>query len=1046
MKALDKYFYTLISIVATCLVGLFAVWWFLPWHIPHNFEGNLRFLDTLLFLLVSYVIWHPIVMNILIWSISSFIKKVKHEIPPRNLKVAFVTTFVPHAESISLLHKTLPAMVSAHYKHDTWLLDEGDDPSVQDLCKKYGVRHFSRYGNDSHNTKSGKYKVRTKGGNHNSWYATIGNEYDIVAQIDTDFIPHQDFLIETLGYFNDPKIAFVGTPQIYGNTEKSLIAAGAAQQTYNFYGPVLRGLSGMDMMLLIGANHVIRVKALRDVDHYSAHITEDLLTGMKLHSKGWKSIYIPKVLAVGEGPTTWQSFFNQQMRWGYGCMDILFRHSFRLFRGMNFRFALYYYLLQQHYFSGLAMMLGLFGLSLYFLFGINMANINYHTFFVLYIPTIVVCGIMEFWLQRFNIRPRKEKGILMLGRIVGMSAWPIYFLAFIGALFNKKLSYQVTPKGLNIRGISVWDYLRNFSAHIIIGILCFSLLFAAVTYGRNSFIMLGWLITSLTVMVLMPMALSIYSFVAFFYETYQNIIGFFHHRYQLFEYKVSKAQLLPLSVSDNEKYQFTNRHHKTFLFLSSISFIPALMTLLLFSISDPRLYFFIIYFAFTLIYLSISFLVNIFSTDFDLEEHKRVISVWKPKDAPTIDIFLPTAGEPIELLWNTWDGVTELIHHYKGSVIVYCLDDSAREEVKKLADYYNFEYIVRPNRGEFKKAGNLQHGYKISKSEFIAIFDADFRPRFDFFDELLAYFYRDKRVGIVQSPQYFDVSVKQSWLERGAGAVQEFFYRYAQVSRQKYDAAICVGSNAIYRRRALDDAGGTALIEHSEDVHTGFNVRLFGWKLQYVPIILAKGLCPSTMAAFFKQQYRWCLGSMSLLSSKKYWNSKLSFGARMSYISGFLYYLHTAFSSIIVPLIPVIALFVFRGMISMNTYLLLAPSFLFMHIAYPIWHDSIYGMEAWSTRMVYGWAHLFAVIDSVTGNAMQWNPTGSKITPDYRYVNYRILQFLLNFIPAMVWVAGCIWFIFVDSNRIRYIPMLIIGFYYLFLTMKVSFYHERKIK
>ena len=130
----------------------------------------------------------------------------------------------------------------------------------------------------------------------------------------------------------------------------------------------------------------------------------------------------------------------------------------------------------------------------------------------------------------------------------------------------------------------------------------------------------------------------------------------------------------------------------------------------------------------------------------------------------------------------------------------------------------------------------------------------------------------------------------------------------------------------------------------------------------------------------------------------------------------------------------------------MNTYLLLAPSFLFMHIAYPIWHDSIYGMEAWSTRMVYGWAHLFAVIDSVTGNAMQWNPTGSKITPDYRYVNYRILQFLLNFIPAMVWVAGCIWFIFVDSDRIRYIPMLIIGFYYLFLTMKVSFYHERKIK
>src|SRR6185369_7761254 len=99
----------------------------------------------------------------------------------------------------------------------------------------------------------------------------------------------------------------------------------------------------------------------------------------------------------------------------------------------------------------------------------------------------------------------------------------------------------------------------------------------------------------------------------------------------------------------------------------------------------------------------------------------------------------------------------------------------------------------------------------------------------------------------------------------------ELFYRISQVSRQAHDASICVGSNAVYRRAALDDTGGTALIEHSEDVHTGFNMRMHGWTIQYIPVILAKGLSPADMKAFFKQQYRWCLGSMTLLGSGKFW-------------------------------------------------------------------------------------------------------------------------------------------------------------------------------
>ena len=52
------------------------------------------------------------------------------------------------------------------------------------------------------------------------------------------FVPKRNFLTKTLGYFRDPVVAFVGTPQIYGNTSTSLIAQGAAEQLYTFYGSV----------------------------------------------------------------------------------------------------------------------------------------------------------------------------------------------------------------------------------------------------------------------------------------------------------------------------------------------------------------------------------------------------------------------------------------------------------------------------------------------------------------------------------------------------------------------------------------------------------------------------------------------------------------------------------------------------------------------------------------------------------------------------------------------------------------------------------------
>lgn len=494
--------YNYFSFIFLPLVGLFAFWWLQPSHIPNNFGGLFRLFDLLLFILITYVIWHPIVMSVFTWLVASHIKRSVPPTPEAGLKVAFITTFVPGTESVKLLETTLPAMAGADYPHHTWLLDEGNDPAARELCARLGVYHFSRKDASHYNTDEGKFARKTKGGNHNSWYDVYGSYYDIVAQIDTDFKPRRDFLTRTLGYFRDPKIAFVGTPQVYGNTMDSFVARGAAEQTYGFYGYILRGFDGMKATLLIGANHIIRVKALESVDHYSAHLTEDLLTGMKLHASGWQSAYIPEPLAIGEGPNTWDAFFSQQMRWAHGCMDILLHHSFKLFKSMTARQKLYYFFLQQHYFGGLAMVLSTFGLGLYFAFGLNVMDVNVIMFLFLYGAVVLTCLLSNLFLQRFNVRPGLEKGLLPYAAIINIVIWPIFFLAFIAVIRGKRLTFKVTPKGDGVN--DDLPPLGLFKAHMYIALYSLVCLVLAVSLDRTAVIMLFWCVTSLLLMMALP--------------------------------------------------------------------------------------------------------------------------------------------------------------------------------------------------------------------------------------------------------------------------------------------------------------------------------------------------------------------------------------------------------------------------------------------------------------------------------------------------------------------------------------------------------------
>ena len=168
-----------------------------------------------------------------------------------------------------------------------------------------------------------------------------------------------------------------------------------------------------------------------------------------------------------------------------------------------------------------------------------------------------------------------------------------------------------------------------------------------------------------------------------------------------------------------------------------------------------------------------------------------------------MDVFLPVCGEPVDVVRNTWKYVAEMSDYYQGTVTAYVLDDSASPELKAMAREFGFAYATRPNRGWFKKSGNLC----LASRSLTATTSCSWTPisprATTCSTRPCPYMEADPDIGIVQTPQFFRITDDQTWVERGAGAVQELFYRSIQTARSRKGGAICVGSCAVYRRAAL---------------------------------------------------------------------------------------------------------------------------------------------------------------------------------------------------------------------------------------------------
>ena len=500
------------------------------------------------------------------------------------------------------------------------------------------------------------------------------------------------------------------------------------------------------------------------------------------------------------------------------------------------------------------------------------------------------------------------------------------------------------------------------------------------------------------------------------------------------ERHVQAGLVLPKPPDDDEKYVYIQRNLPYLTTVLVIGSACLIVSQVRFELHDLMLSPFLVFTATYVIYQMISLPVNFAGRGFDLAAHQERIRGWHPVAYPCVNIFLPVCGEPIELLRNTWIAVSALIADYGGVATAYVLDDGPSDDARSMAGSFGFNYIRRPDLPAYKKAGNLRYAFARTSAEYLVILDADFAPRRDFLAETLPYL-DDPRIAIVQTPQFFQSSAAQTWIERSAGPIQEVFYRTVQVARDRFDAAICCGTSAVYRRAALEPQGGPTLIPYAEDVHTGLDVRRAGWTMVYLPIVLSTGICPDNLDAFVRQQYRWCSGNVGIVFSSRLWSVPMSIPARLAYISGFFYYAYTALLIFFGPIIPVVMLAFLPGQVRLRNFVILLPAMLTGFVFYPLWHHSRYGPSVWPLGIARGWAHVFAIWDGARGKSMGWHPTR---TPGSSLRRFRIGVTWWSGGMALLWLVLAVWRT-ATLGSLKFAVLLIFGLLNLAVVSRVIF-------
>ncbi len=226
-------------------------------------------------------------------------------------------------ETWDILEKTLVGAMHLDWpasKLHVHVLDDGRRPWLAARCAELGVGYITRPDNKDR-----------KAGNHNNALGQTSAPF--ILSLDADFVVFPQAIRQMAGFFSEPRVAIVQSPQVFGNPEpfrNNLGLHGAMPDDLDLFYKVMQpGRDAWDAAFYCGTSAMLRRAALVDVGGFATQSDiEDQITSMKLWQAGWRTVFLGEQLSIGLAPESVTALHDQRNRWCRGSLQILFtRHG-----------------------------------------------------------------------------------------------------------------------------------------------------------------------------------------------------------------------------------------------------------------------------------------------------------------------------------------------------------------------------------------------------------------------------------------------------------------------------------------------------------------------------------------------------------------------------------------------------------------------------------------------------------------------------------------------------------------------------------------------
>lgn len=413
-----------------------------------------------------------------LWQIVSFIHTIWDITPPKLPDFTFKTQpsvdiyITVAGEPLDVVKKTVLAALGQNYKNfKVYVLNDGyvakktGWEEVENLAISLGAFCITR-----------KVPGGAKAGNINNAMNFSSGEFILI--LDVDHVPAKNFIKKTINYFTDPKLAFLQTPQYYENFLENQVTYASWHQQCLFFGPICMGKNRVNAVTMSGTNMMLRREALIEAGGMATDsIAEDLLTGLRMHALGWKSLYLPEVLARGLAPLDVSSYVSQQFRWARGSLEVLFKHNPIFMKGLSIAQRIEYLSSTSYFFSGLVVVISAVLPLIYFYFGqvpVSVSGMLLASVFLPYIVSVV-------WMLN-----RYSGGTFTYSAVsFSLSSFWVHIAAVVATMLRRKNGFVVTSKQKG-SGLGWLEAGRICFPHVFF--VLFGVLGVAIAYLREGFV------------------------------------------------------------------------------------------------------------------------------------------------------------------------------------------------------------------------------------------------------------------------------------------------------------------------------------------------------------------------------------------------------------------------------------------------------------------------------------------------------------------------------------------------------------------------------